>query len=549
MSDINIDQEKKPRNRREWVKTAVIILLAVLLVLTFFSNTIMNWSLPEVAAQYPQSTTLTTRIRGSGTVEAARTYDVSVQETRTVAKVNVKAGDKVAAGDVLAELDAAESQELIDARTALTALELEYNKLQVGKGDQTHAAYEAWYQAQDAVKKAEEDLEAAKAYESNLKWYQNQLSSAQSAVTSASRNKAAADSYVSSLTSQLSMVENSNTAYLIAKERVSNYPEDEEARAEMQRIYDEEIAPTISELNQELLAAQQAADSAGVSLSNAQSAVESASTALSNFQSENPAGMSVEAAQAALDAAQNALSTMEATNLDLIAQQSYEDSLAQIDLDAKAQEVSDAQEKVRLLEEKAGAEQIVSRYPGTVQTINIAAGDTTEPDQVLMVVELTERGYTLTSTVTKEQARALREGMTAEITNLWNSGITMTLTSIKSDQSNPSSGRVLTFSVQGEDINVGQQLSFSIGDKNASYDVVIPSAAIHTDANGSFVYTVAVSSSPLGNRYRVTRVSVEVIASDDTQSAVIGDLTTADFVITTATVPLEVGERVRIAEQ
>ncbi len=62
----------------------------MLLVLTFFSNTIMNYSLPEVAAQYPQSTTLTTKIRGSGTVESAQSYNVTVQETRTVAAVNVK---------------------------------------------------------------------------------------------------------------------------------------------------------------------------------------------------------------------------------------------------------------------------------------------------------------------------------------------------------------------------------------------------------------------------------------------------------------------------
>ena len=41
--------------KREWVKTAAIILLAVLLVLTFFSKTIMNASLPEVATQQVSS--------------------------------------------------------------------------------------------------------------------------------------------------------------------------------------------------------------------------------------------------------------------------------------------------------------------------------------------------------------------------------------------------------------------------------------------------------------------------------------------------------------
>ena len=41
--------------RRAWVKNAIIIFLAIMLILTFFSNTIMNYSLPEVAAQYAQS--------------------------------------------------------------------------------------------------------------------------------------------------------------------------------------------------------------------------------------------------------------------------------------------------------------------------------------------------------------------------------------------------------------------------------------------------------------------------------------------------------------
>ena len=180
--------------------------------------------------------------------------------------------------------------------------------------------------------------------------------------------------------------------------------------------------------------------------------------------------------------------------------------------------------------------------------MNVAAGDTTSGETPLMVVELTEKGYTLTATVTKEQARMLRQGLTAEVTNLWNSGITMTLTSISADPQNPAASRTLTFAVQGENVTVGQQLNFSVGDKNASYDVVVPSSAVHSDADGSFVYTVTVKSSPLGNRYTVKKTKVEVLASDDTSSAVSGELSTADFVITTATVPLQVGDQVRIAQ-
>ena len=55
---------------RDWVKNAAIIFLVVLLVLTFFSNTIMNRSLPEVATQEVESGSIVARVRGTGTVQA-----------------------------------------------------------------------------------------------------------------------------------------------------------------------------------------------------------------------------------------------------------------------------------------------------------------------------------------------------------------------------------------------------------------------------------------------------------------------------------------------
>ena len=41
---------EKVLKKRAWIKNAIIIFLAVMLLLTFFSNTILNYSLPEVAA-------------------------------------------------------------------------------------------------------------------------------------------------------------------------------------------------------------------------------------------------------------------------------------------------------------------------------------------------------------------------------------------------------------------------------------------------------------------------------------------------------------------
>lgn len=549
-------RRRKKRGRRDWVKNAIIIFLAVLLVLTFFSNTIMNYSLPEVAAQYPQSTTLTTKIRGSGTVESAQSYNVTVQETRTVAAVNVKKGDTIAAGDTLLTLDATESQELQDARTNLATVKLDYEKLKLPKNEDGAAAQAASLaQAQAAVTKAESDLATAQKYESDLKWYQDQEASAKSTLATKNQNKEYYSSLVDNLNSQIANVENSNADYLSAKKRLENTPDDEEhadeRRAledEIQRIYDEQIAPQIASLTNQLAEAQQNVLNATYAASQAESAYTSAQDATAAFQASNQNATSVSAAQTALQSAKDNLATLQATAKDTENTNAYNDSVAQLDLAAKEQEVKDAEAKVKALEEKTSAANIKSRYAGVVTEVNVAAGDTTTADTPLMVVELTEKGYTLKATVTKEQARTLKEGLQAEITNLWDSGITMTLTSITSDKNDPANSRVLTFAVTGEDVSVGQSLSFSVGDKNSNYDLVIPSAAIHTDADGSFVYTVQVKSSPLGNRYTVRKKTVTIVASDDNNSAVSGELSSDDFVITTATVPLKVGTQVRIAE-
>ena len=95
---------------------------------------------------------------------------------------------------------------------------------------------------------------------------------------------------------------------------------------------------------------------------------------------------------------------------------------------------------------------------------------------------------------------------------------------------------------------VGQSLSISVGQKSADYDLIVPNSAIREDNNGKFVLIVETKSSPLGNRYVATRVDVEVLASDDTKSAISGGLYGYEFVITTSTKPVEAGKLVRLAE-
>ena len=125
--------------KRGWVKDAAIIFLAVLLVLTFFSSTILNRSLPEVATEYVQAGTITTKVRGTGTVIAKENYDVTIDQTRKVDSVLVRVGDVVEVGDILFVLQPGDSSELDMAKEELANLEEQYQRMLLNASDADYA--------------------------------------------------------------------------------------------------------------------------------------------------------------------------------------------------------------------------------------------------------------------------------------------------------------------------------------------------------------------------------------------------------------------------
>lgn len=125
-------------SRRAWVKNVAIIFLIVLLLLTFFSNTILNYSLPEVSVQYASYDSITNAIKVSGTVKANESYVVTYDEadkdssttevgqTRKIVSVYVKQGTVVAIGDPIIALKGGATKELEEAEKSLRELEKQY---------------------------------------------------------------------------------------------------------------------------------------------------------------------------------------------------------------------------------------------------------------------------------------------------------------------------------------------------------------------------------------------------------------------------------------
>ena len=571
--------------KREWVKTAAIIFLTVLLILTFFSNTIQNYSLPEVATQYVQSGTITAKIRGTGTIESGDPYEIKVTESRKVSSVAVKVGDTVQKGDILFYLADEDSEELKTAQTELEAAQTAYDTAllteavtaadiySANKNVSTAALRQQITSAQTALKNAKaavkplqtrvKELEKTIAeYDTQITYEQTQDTNAGSRVTV---TKKALENAVSAQANAAANLTAAQTALATAQTNQA---------AAQQNLNKAKADPVSSGDASYIAALQQALDEANKKLTDAandynskKEALDKANEALTNAQNDYNSAVSDNngrqgsqtivnlqgtraAYQVQLNAVKQELTEVEAARDD--AQTALTELVAQVGnvagLEDKLEAIAKAQEKVDELTAKSIGATITADIAGTVTSVNVTAGNTTSATTPVAVLQPEGKGYSLSFSVTNDQAKRLSVGDQAELVNSWRyDDVVVKLASIKPDTTDPGQKKLLTFDVSGS-VTAGQSLNISVGQKSANFDYIVPNSAVREDSNGKFILIVESKSSPLGNRYVATRVDVEVLASDDKQTAVNGGLYGYEYVITTSSAPVEAGKLVRLAD-
>lgn len=188
--------QKKETKKREWVKNAAIIFLAVMLVLTFFSKTIMNMSLTEVTGQYIKSGTISSGVTGTGTVTANMAYNVQMDELRTVQEVLVAIGDEIEAGQVLFTLEEIENTALVEAEQTLADMQYDYNVKFIQNVDANYAT------ENQNIENIRDSLADAIEERSKASTYETAYNQAKSAVDSAQAKVAARQSTITSLKGQ-----------------------------------------------------------------------------------------------------------------------------------------------------------------------------------------------------------------------------------------------------------------------------------------------------------------------------------------------------------
>ena len=121
-------KEIKAFPNRKWVIKVGIGFLIVMGLLTFFSNTIMNYSLPQVTVAYSSGGSMTSVIKGTGTIVAVNQSKVTAKGARKIDQVNFGVNEEVLEGDVLATLLPVTEEEQADLKAAQDALKTLLNQ-------------------------------------------------------------------------------------------------------------------------------------------------------------------------------------------------------------------------------------------------------------------------------------------------------------------------------------------------------------------------------------------------------------------------------------
>lgn len=529
------------------LRRATIFFFAGMAVLTLFSNTIVNYSLPRVQVKNFESGMMFRQIQAEGTISAQLQHTVNFGAPRIVDQVKVEVGSPVLVGDVIATLKPTEGVELLEMEKALENAELALAQMKRTPASLSVPAMEkAVKAAAKAIEDARENLEDAKdaqyqAYvalikterglEDDVEFAQETLEIKEAALTTAKTEYNTAVAALAAAEAALAALE-------------ADPASDPDAIAAAEAAVDTATAILYGDDTQVgkrdlLKTAQDQYDAAKDALDTVKASLKAAQKA----SNEGADDAGVIAAQEALTAAEEAYperlqELADAKKSDSLAVQDRQTAITKAENDLEVQRA-----KFEQFKSTQGVNEIKADYEGRISKLALAAGATINTTEAVAVIDDAQARYDLRATIPAEQAKALVIGDRADVSmgNIgWAQAI---LREIREDKDQPGVVKQLVFDVEGE-VALGQQVSINIYKQGRNYDMIVPNAAIRQDASGSFVLAMRQKNGPLGSRYTLERVSVTVLESDSTRSAISGALDWGMPIVTAANKPVEAGSRV-----
>lgn len=583
--------------RRSRVVKAMVAFVAVLALLTFFSNTLMNLTIPKVMGAYASRGNLSYSNSARGTITVENQTEVKGLEGRTVDQVKVTNYDTVQAGDTILTLKPIEeSEDLQSKRDRLKQLErdAEYDSRTDNTTDFT-SYYDSINMAKATLSDAEDTLYAVQnkdAVEEENKQIINEESvkevSLEATVTEAAKTVEdiqkqidAIDASIAPLQAQIDVYtalgtptptprpDAPETTEPAATEPETPVPEgttatptpspspapayDEDGLDPTSPTYEmEKLMLKIRQYEDQKTALQSQLESAKTRLDEASAELAECQGKIKDAQAEIDALKqlpSEAAAQNAVTTARNAVNTAQKALSDAQTAAGITEDKARDTAEDREEEIAKLKKQIEELEKQAKVTEIKAPVGGYIYNITVASGDAlTAKTFVTYIIPETDRVCSVSFKFSSQAAQSIQVGMDLEITSGFIQGCTVQ--SIKPDPDNPRANKIVKCMVAGNDAWPGEEITVNAGRGNDNYKCVVPSSAVSEDNNGHFVYVIVGSSTPLGDKYTVKRVDVSIEATDGAATAIKGEgLDKYDvMIVVRAEKPLEDGQRVRLED-
>lgn len=535
--------------KRTWVTKVIIAFVAVLLLLTFFSNTIMNLFIPKVAGKRVTGGSLSYTNSATAQVEPVTSYKIKGPEGRTVEEVLVSEYDEVKKDDVLVKFKAIEDKSALEAlKKDLKDLEREEDYASRTPSSTDYASLKlSVSQAEDQLKQAKDQLSKAKNKSDIIKKAEKTIKENKEKLP----GLAAEVEKASGTVEELGKKDDDFATQIETREKRLKKIEPADGSEPDASVADEikKLKKEISDLKKsqkenkgKLDAASKRLQTASKKQSECETAIQKAEGNLEEAKtlpSVSEAKASVEAAEASLKSSKKQLS--DARTNDGIEKDRADDASTD-----RQDRIKDLKEKIEAMEKGYNTEDLKSPVDGMVYSILAGEGDKTEEDTVLMVVVPKSTEYTVTFEFDTDSVNGLNVGMELSTDTYWVEGCK--ILSIKPSPEEPREKRLVKCEIIAQIVFPGEFVNGYLGRSNTSYDNLVPAGAVYEDNNGSFVYVIDETKSPFGNTYKVRRVDVDVLATDGATSAISGEGLESSLIVVRSDEALENGQRVRLED-
>ncbi len=449
---------QKMRSRRILKITGGFLLLMALL--TFFSNTINNLSLPRVKVENPTSGTLSREITGTGEVLANKQTEQSFDEAGIdIAEVLAEEGDIVEKGQVLVVLDR-EKPDMTEVETLERALE---------KSKEAYEKKKDSYEEPDALDIELASTEALKTYQKAIETYWEAVD--QYNFDMAGYNTGANFRYASETSAPMMPNQMEEKYWLNGIFDIYLYQKDVREYETGRRTVEE-------------------------NLRDATEAYEEAKLAYFKFVRTQEKDQSTEAKK-------------------------YQDFLDELENDRE--QIKYDEEAIRKKrKDLTKSNDIEADASGVLKTIS-AKVDAKTTTEVMFVIVDTSHGFEYKTSLLREQVQRLAKGDSVDIQVPNGSGryIRGAVREFKDIKDDPTRQEVyIDLEAEGTNLLGGESGGLEMTKRSRNYDMLLPNAAIREDQDTTYILMLQEERGPLGNTYVVKRMDVEVTEKDNFKTAI-----------------------------